>query len=644
MIDLSALNESQRQAVEWGEGPLLVLAGPGSGKTKVLTLRIARLVEASPDERFSILGVTFTTKAATEMRERVEKLVPNARDRVRISTFHGFARDLLEVHGSHLGLRPDFTILTQEPDRVAVLESVLRDLERKGQPCEAGDTRLLPLIDRIFAQCVAEEEIPEVFADRDLGRKVQGLFGAYTARLIRENRVDFPSLLYFAIRLLDRKPRIAAQMRVVYQHVCVDEFQDTNLAQYILLCKVVGAPPANLFVVADDDQIIFEWNGASPERLRELKTDYSMPVIQLPANYRCPPEVIRLANALIRHQHDRFAGKEDLIAVRESDGQERVRKLPSFGDSDEELAWIAEDIQSRGRAEAGRCVVLGRATRLLNQAVEALTGHGVPAVLMVRKDEFASTPMRWVHSMLRLANAPADREALHRVCRTFHQMEGVLVEPGAVMAEAAAGDGDALRVWTAGVLQRQELEPETRAFIQAAQDGLGERRDYAGFIASAEAWIKFLRGRQTGLLSDGFDEFDEEWSVFGQLVSDARHEHGVGMSLHALLQSLDLVSKTPPPPPGAVRCMTVHASKGLEFPHVYLFGLAEGIFPSFQAVKAANNDPRCSEMQEERRNCFVAITRTCESLTLTHSDRYFGYYKTPSRFLREMGLLTGGEA
>ncbi len=319
MIALSDLNESQRRAVEWDGGPLLVLAGPGSGKTLVLTLRIARLIASAPEERFRILGLTFTTKAATEMRTRLSQLVPEAKDRAQLSTFHAFCADLLRQHGSHIGLRPDFAILTQEADRQAVMSDAIAALKKEHVQVDTGDLRLMPVIDRLFANCASDSEAANLFSDQERSTKIRALFSEYKQQLIANNRLDFAALLYFGNSLLATKPSVAKQVQIVYPDVCVDEFQDTNLAQYRLLRAIVGSGPARLFVVADDDQIIYQWNGASPERLRELRQDYNMEVIQLPANYRCPSEVIRAANNLIRHNLDRSPGKEPLLAIKGAD-------------------------------------------------------------------------------------------------------------------------------------------------------------------------------------------------------------------------------------------------------------------------------------------------------------------------------------
>ena len=182
-IDLDSLNENQRVAVEWTDGPLLVLAGPGSGKTRVLTTRIAKLLLDSPGKRFRVLGLTFTNKAAAEMRMRVEEMVPDSGDRVLLTTFHSFSADILRQHGNHVGIRPDFTILNQDADREAVLADAIANLEQEREDIDEGDTKLLPTIDRLLANCVPESQVMSVIRDKEFGRKIKALYGEYRRQL-----------------------------------------------------------------------------------------------------------------------------------------------------------------------------------------------------------------------------------------------------------------------------------------------------------------------------------------------------------------------------------------------------------------------------------------------------------------------------
>jgi len=636
-LDLSLLNANQQTAVTWEKGPLLVLAGPGSGKTKVLTTRIVRLVSESPDKRFRILGLTFTTKAADEMRSRIDALISDGRDRVALATFHSFAADVLRQHGSHVGFRPDFVILNQTADREAVLLDAIRECAREGIETDESDLKLLPFLDRLLDTCTHSDEVRNRVRDPDLADKAAALFAQYRLELEKTNRLDFPCLLSKAIELLESKPAVARLLRTTYTRVCVDEFQDTNYSQYRFLRAIVGDAPPDLFVVADDDQIIYQWNGASPERLLELRNDYKMSVVQLPANYRCPPAVIELANKLIQHNDSRSADKQQLIAIKPEDRADSVR-LQRFDDAAEELAWVAADIAARGQKAHGKCVVLARTNRVLESAAAALQKAGVVPALRVRKEEFESAAFRWLHSILRLANARGDREQVRRVCKAFYTIDGLDLRVEQVLASAAVTGGDLLRAWFEETLAKEALSDLSREFLTTLRTRIVSRLDFQGFISTSLDWFRQLHADDSRDL-EALDGFQAEEGMWRELVQTIGDRLGDGMTLEAFLQEMDLAPKVPPPPSSATPCLTIASSKGMEFDHVYLVGLVEDQLPSFQAVKKG---PQSRELQEERRNCFVAITRAQLSLTLTYAGRYSGWQKSPSRFLSEMGLLGDG--
>ena len=637
MLDLSSLNSNQLESVNWTEGPLLVLAGPGSGKTRVLTSRIARIIEETLGKRFRILGLTFTNKAASEMRQRIESLVPNARERTLLTTFHSFSVDLLRQHGHHIGLRPDFTILSQPVDRESVLDEAI-EITRSDYPdITYRSEQLLPLVTRLLDNCVSPDSAIGALQQGNVnGAHALGtIYKNYRRLMVENNQLDFGGLVAEALGLLEEKPAIRRLVCRIYPYVCVDEFQDTNLAQYKILCNIVNPETKNLFVVADDDQIIYQWNGADPERLRSLHQDFGMAALQLPENYRCPPDVVEVANKLIGHNLSRDFKKSAQIANKKETAGGVIR-VESFDSFDDEVEWVASDIASRSVGARGDCVVLARTRRLLEPVLVALEGNGVPAYLAMRKDEFVSYPMIWLHSTLRLANARQDREQLRRICKSFFELSGINLIVGDIISEAAPEEGDYLRAWARVALRREQLDPYTRRFLTASVPKLSDRLDIWGFIADSFAWFEKLP--EVGPVSgDDVSEFTEEKDTWRDLVNEVIGEFGrEQVTLNVLLQGLDLRSKAPIPTRGAVPCFTIHASKGMEFRHVYLAGLVEEQLPSWSALKKGDAS---LEMQEERRNCFVAITRVQESLTLTFSEEVFGWHKRPSRFLEEMELV-----
>ncbi|WP_169704439.1 ATP-dependent helicase [Candidatus Kuenenia stuttgartensis] len=639
MTDLSSLNENQREAVLWDKGPLLVLAGPGSGKTSVLTHRIARILEQSKGQHFRILALTFTNKAAAEVRGRVEKLVPGELSRVRLTTFHSYAAELLQQHGNHLSFRPDFQILSNDADREALLDDVLGRLRKDmaySLPDHFKAAQLLPAVTRLLEQCIPPDQAAVVLQQANVENAIPlaRVYAAYREALHLTNSLDFPSLIAESLDLLDKYPFLVKHIRKVYKHILIDEFQDTNHSQYRILSLIAQPDPSTLFVVADDDQIIYQWNGASPERIKALRDDFGVSELQLPENYRCPPLVIELANALIEKNLNRSAGKKPLKAVKQGEGGDVVRVF-RFDDVDGEAEWIAQDIAKKTPQLRTDCAVLARTKKLLDLAGRKLEGAGVPVYYAARKDEFKSAPLRMLHAILRLVNSTEDKQSLARLSKAFYELEGISIELAPVLSRASADGKDLLRCWLDEVKRRDALEEETLRLLETGIKPLLNSLNYRDFADKLLKWAEACQ--QTSRPDENaFNEFDEEREVWKLLLAEITKKFdGEDVSLHQLLHELDLTSKTLPKPPEAVPCFTIHASKGMEFGQVYLMGLVEDQLPSWAAVKKGDNS---LEMQEERRNCFVAITRAQESLTLTFSAQVFGWPKQPSRFLSEMGI------
>ncbi len=639
MIDLSSLNENQREAVLWDKGPLLVLAGPGSGKTRVLTCRIARILEQSEGQYFRILALTFTNKAAAEMRGRVEELVPRELGRVRLTTFHSYAAELLQQHGNHINFRPDFQILSNDADREALLDDALGQLRKDlaySLPEHFKAAQLLPAVTRLLEQCIAPDQAEILLQQANIENAIPlaRVYAAYREALRRTNSLDFPSLIAESLELLSKFPFLIKHVRKVFKHILVDEFQDTNHFQYRILLLIAQPDPSTLFVVADDDQIIYQWNGANPKRIQALRDDFGVSELQLPENYRCPPLVIELANALIEKNLNRSAGKKPLKAVKQGESDDVVRVF-RFNSVDEEAAWIAQDISQRKLEERTSCAVLARTKKLLDLVGRKLEEVGVPVYFAARKDEFKSSPLRMLHAILRLVNSKEDKRSLARLSKAFYELEGISIELSPVLSRASADGTDLLRSWLDEVKRRDTLEERTRRLLETDIRPLLNSLNYRGFADKLFDWAEACQA-DSQPDENAFNEFEEEREVWKILLAEIiKKFEGDDVSLHQLLHELDLTSKTPPKPPDAIPCFTIHASKGMEFGHVYLMGLVEDQLPSWASVKKGNDS---LEMQEERRNCFVAITRAQESLTMTFSAQVFGWTKQPSRFLREMGI------
>jgi len=641
IVDWKQLSLIQREAAEWDESPLLVLAGPGSGKTRVLACRIARILDSSRNMNFRILGLTFTNKAADEMRSRVTNFVPGQEGRLFLGTFHSFCADVLRQHGIHLNINPDFNIYSLDIDLQAVLNDAVEEAKKMiDVEVTDLDKKTLPVIKRLKSRLISFEDCRQVFNDPKFGERMAAVYPAYEAELAKRNALDFYSLILKAYQLFTKFPAFAKRYRTVYPYICIDEFQDMNRAQYSLIRALTGNQHRNLFVVADDDQIIYQWNGASHKRIAEFKSDYLPKVIQLPTNYRCPPEIVKLANNLIQHNFLRTPDKKPLRAFRSGFGKDAVRLLPIFPDFNAESDGVAKDIKRLHYDHLGSVVILGRNRKLLEGTEMALRREGLPAVISQRKDEFQSTPFVWLHSTLRLANDRENISYLEAVCGTFAQLTEVEVDPEDVVVQAQESSLGYLHHWIKLVRQNtsnvavKELINKTSQFLVAGRDF----RNFSRFVLS---WFSDLAQTQEEAGSDPiaevFARYEEERSVWEELMREITESLGNEITLEAFLQELQMHSKEPPPKPNIVILMTIHGAKGKEFDHVYLIGLVDDELPSFQSKQKGDNSP---EMEEERRNCFVAITRTIKTLTLSYAERYRGWQKEPSRFLFEMGLLS----
>ena len=634
---LGELSDIQRKAVDWDEGALLVLAGPGSGKTRVLTCRVARLLDRSPDERFRVLALTFTNKAAHEMSSRLTTLAPGLEERADVHTFHGFCTQALRQHGVHLGIKPDFAIYSRISDRQAVLEDALgRDCQR------VEDRRLLPRIDALKARLVRPEQTEDWLAGGnsappDEARRLARAYRLYEEELRRANALDFNSLIFEAHRLFGY-PAMARHYQTVYRYWLVDEFQDTNGAQYALLRRMAAENFRRVFAVADDDQTIYEWNGANVRRIGTLVEDFDCEVMQLPTNFRCPPPIVEAANRLVVYNVRRAAAK------RPAEPAQRSRSLDNqpircrvFETDRDEAAGTTAEIAGLNIAERGRTLVLARTRALLESMRHALQSEGVNATILNRRDDFASPEMRWLVACLKQINRPLDRRNLATLVEAFASFVPGCAASAAsgpapldvddLQSRSATEDVTYLSVWL-GAAQASGL-PSPAAEIVDLIAGLA-----AGELKPASAIDRILGHFESGKLDE---DLRDDLSAWRRLSGEIRTAVGP-TSLDRFLQELELRSKEPVPAPGAVSLATIHSAKGLEFDTVYLIGLAEEILPSRHSVTHENGS---ALLEEERRGCFVAITRTKERLILSRAQQYRGWPKQPSRFLAEMGFADG---
>ena len=621
------LTEIQRKAVEWDNGPLLVLAGPGSGKTRVLTCRIARLLDASPNKRFRILALTFTNKAAHEMQTRIASLVPGCEDRADVNTFHGFCAQLLRQHGAHLGIKPNFEIYSRTADLEALLEDALR---RGSDRFKRDDIRLLPCIDALKTQLVAPEQAKQRLllqkgTSPETAGHIASVYRLYEDELRRSNALDFNSLIFQAFKLLNY-PALAGHCRTMYRYWLIDEFQDTNGPQYDLIRRMAGDSFRQIFAVADDDQTIYEWNGANVRRISNLVEDFGCEVIQLTDNFRCPPTIVEAANRLVVYNVRRESSKQSADAAkRESAAGEPAIQCRVYSSDADEASGIASEIAGLEASERGKTAVLARSRALLQCVEEELAKSDIPTTLLARRDDFASPQMRWLFASLKQINRPLDQRNMTSLMETFRSFAGAASDAEDITLRSQTDEVTLLTAWTNSI--REETPSYT---VSSAVDAIANLASGSLSLSGAvNQVIECLDGENAN------EDFKDDVSAWRRIEREINQARGA-ISLDQFLQEMELRSKEPVPEIGSVSLGTIHGAKGLEFDRVYLMGLAEEVLPSWHSVKNANSS---AALEEERRGCFVAITRTKEHLILSRALQYRGWTKRPSRFLVEMGLL-----
>ena len=634
---LGKLTEVQREAVEWDQGPLLVLAGPGSGKTQVLTCRIARLLDASREQNFRILALTFTNKAADEMKSRVAAFVPGLEERANIGTFHSFCAQILRQHGVHIGINPDFAIYSSDDDRKAVLEDALRVAQTGGPTVSLDDVKYLGVIDRLKSRLIGPSAAAQALPDMTERDRAAAAYQLYENELKRINALDFNSLIFETHHLIKTYPAIAARYRKSYPHWLIDEFQDTNSAQYKLVRALAGNDFKSLFAVADDDQIIYEWNGANFRQIQSFLADYSARAIQLPTNYRCPASIVEAANRLVVYNAHRTSSKKPLVAGK-TDTKYPVAEhisLRVFDSDEDEANGIAKEISERDASIWGDTAVLARTKALLERMNTALHDAGVQSAIAQRRDDFLSPHFRWLTAVLRQFARPIDRRNLAVLIEAFNRLANIAVPVQQVITDAETTGRSYLITW---------LEAATRltgeSFGSSLLTGVTPAASNTSLIKAAVDGILEAIARELAD-PDANSDLQEDMAAWREISREINNHFGKNVPLDQFLQELQLRSKEPAPKPDAVTLMTIHGAKGREFDFVYVVGLAEDVMPSFQSKKKGDQSP---EMEEERRNCFVAITRTKECLILSRGQSYRGWPKMPSRFLIEMDLVSADGA
>ena len=660
---LTGLNEQQVAAVTAPDGPLLVLAGPGSGKTRVLTHRIAILVQERRVPPGRIMAVTFTNKAAREMRSRTEMLLGGELRGLTIGTFHSICARMLRREHEAAGLPGNFVIFDSD-DQQRVIKAVIKELN-------LNDKLYRPAaMHSHISRCKNELITPDAYQSKTYWEEVAGRIYVHYQEMLRQNNaLDFDDLLMETALLLRNSSEVRSRYQERYLHLLVDEFQDTNAAQYGLVKLLVG-PQRNLFCVADEDQSIYAWRGADPRNITRLRDDFpEMQQILLERNYRSTQIILDAANEVIKHNWARTPKR----LFTEQEGGPRVTVFQAY-DEIEEADFVVDEIARlnlQGQAAPGDCVILYRTNAQSRALEDAFVRRNLPYRLVGATRFYQRMEIKDAVAYLRLVQNPDDNLSLGRILNVPPRRIGKASQ--ASLAQWAQQLGlsqtEALRVMAG---ERGELALRAGGSQLLDQSPVGSRPQSAllAFWRLAAGWIQAKRQLTVGQLldrileesgyaayiRDGTEEGEGRWENLQELRTVAAgyadltpadtsatgmsdFDDGPGLdALGTFLEEIALVSDLDETPDTVQQevptLMTLHTAKGLEFPVVFIVGMEEGVFPHSRS----KDDP--DGLQEERRLAYVGITRAKRLLYLVHAFRRTLYGNTemypPSQFLDDI--------
>ncbi|NBB52989.1 UvrD-helicase domain-containing protein, partial [Rhizobium sp. CRIBSB] len=627
---LAGLNPEQRLAVETTEGPVLVLAGAGTGKTRVLTTRLAHILATGRARPWEMLCVTFTNKAAREMRERITHLIgPSAEGLRWLGTFHSVAAQILRRHAELVGLTSSFTILdTDDQERVVkqLLEAANVDTKRWTPRSLSG------LIDHWKNRGWTPEKLPpgEDFANG----KGHGLYAAYQARLASLNACDFGDLLLHNLTILSKHADIAEEYRRRFRYILVDEYQDTNIAQYLWL-RLLTSSTGNVCCVGDDDQSIYGWRGAEVDNILRFERDFpGARIVKLERNYRSTGHILGAASGLIAANRDRL-GK---TLWTEDQGGEKVQ-VRGVWDGEAEARLIADEIETARRSgtKYSDMAVLVRASFQMRAFEERFVMLAIPYTVIGGPRFFERAEIRDAHAYLRLVMSEADDLAFERIVNV--PKRGIGDTSVQKVLSIARQLGVPALAAVRELITSDELQARTRT---ALSNFLRDIDRWRALAADTRHWSVM----ETVLEESGYTDMQKADRTGGQTRLDNLKELVQSMqqfeTLQAYLEHVSLVmdldrgTADDPGGEGAVQIMTLHGAKGLEFPLVFLPGWEEGVFPSQRSIDEKGE----KGLEEERRLAYVGVTRARTNARISFAANRLVYGRwtsqLPSRFVDEL--------
>ncbi|HZH47237.1 MAG TPA: UvrD-helicase domain-containing protein [Roseococcus sp.] len=626
---LTRLNPEQRAAVETLDGPLLVLAGAGTGKTRVLTTRFAHLLMTHKAQPHQVLAVTFTNKAAREMRERLAAMLNRPVEGLWLGTFHALAARMLRRHAELVGLTSGFTILDTD-DQARLLKQVM---EAEGVDLKRWPPNgLMAVIQRWKDRGIPAGRVPVAETSDYANNRAEKLYAAYQARLTALNTCDFGDLLLHITEILRNHPDVLERYHRLFRYILVDEYQDTNLVQYMWL-RLLAQGHKNICCVGDDDQSIYSWRGAEIENILRFEKDFPGAVIvRLESNYRSTHPILAAASGLIAKNEGRLG--KTLRSGRNDAAGEKVRVV-SLWDSEEEARMVGgriEEAQKHGQ-DLGEIAILVRAGFQTRSFEERLITLGIPYRVFGGAKFYERLEIRDAIAYFRALASPNDDLAFERIVNT--PKRGLGDTAITALHVTAREQSVPLRIAAERLVEAGELRPKPRAALRELIEGLNRWRaalDREGHVVVAamvldesgytEMWKNDRSPEAPGRL-DNLKELLRAMADFA--------------TLEAFLEHIALVMENDDKAEGArVGLMTLHAAKGLEFDMVFLPGWEEGLFPSQRSL----DEGGAKSLEEERRLAYVGITRARKTCIISHAAnrRIYGNWTSsiPSRFLDEL--------
>lgn len=638
-MNLEGLNDKQREAVMNTEGPVLVLAGAGSGKTTVLVTRIAYILENRDVSAHNIIAITFTNKAANEMKTRIERMIGEKAKGMWVSTFHSACVKILRTAAEALGFTKSFVIYDSD-DSKTVIKECLKELNL--------DEKVFPVRSVMSQISKAKDELvsPEEYEMRHMTdyrlSKIAAVYSLYQKKLRKNNAMDFDDIIFFTVKILRENPAVLEYYRNTFRYIMVDEYQDTSTAQYMLVSLLAGGT-RNVCVVGDDDQSIYKFRGANIRNILDFEKEFKdTRVIKLEQNYRSSKNILNAANAVIKNNSER---KEKALWTSNEDGE--AIKLYTGGNERDEAVFIANEIAKavENGAKYSDFAILYRTNAQSRVIEDTFIRNVIPYRILSGLRFYDRKEIKDIIAYLRVILNPADDVSLQRIIN--EPKRGI----GKTTMDKAAQLADMQLKSIFEIISEPDKYPEilrASSKLEGFTAMINELRRIRNEVNVTELIEKtlMLSGYMTALELENTVESETRMENIKEFISVAAEfmKTEEDTSFEAFLENITLVSNIDfyDENEDYAVMMTIHSAKGLEFPTVFVTGLEEGLFPSFRGVSESQNR---EELEEERRLCYVAITRAKQKLYITNASSRTVYGHTtnqrPSRFINELELKSG---